>query len=70
MDKDTRSAIERATQRARAILEQDSAEQLQGDYDVMPDGRVGELPGAHRTAPSGPCAPGSSPQSGTSAART
>ena len=47
MDKDTRNAIERATQRARGLLEQDFAEQLQGDYDVMPDGRLGDRPGAH-----------------------
>ena len=49
MEKETRNAIERATQRARGILEKDFAEQLQGDYDVMQDGRVGERPGAHLT---------------------
>ncbi|MER8650968.1 DNA methyltransferase [Mesorhizobium sp. M0586] len=49
MEKETRSAIERATQRARLILEADFAEQLQGDYDVMVDGRVGERPGVHLT---------------------
>jgi hypothetical protein len=49
VEKDTRNAIEGATQRARGILEKDFAEQLQGDYDVMQDGRVGELPGAHLT---------------------
>ena len=49
MEKETRNAIERATQRARGILEKDFAEQLQGDYDVMEDGRVGERPGAHLT---------------------
>lgn len=47
MDKETRSAIERATQRARRLLEEDFTEQLQGDYDVMLDGRVGETVGAH-----------------------
>jgi len=47
MDKETRSAIERATQRARRLLEEDFTEQLQGDYDVMLDGRVGETAGAH-----------------------
>jgi hypothetical protein len=47
MEKETRSAIERATQRARHILEADFVEQLQGDYDVMLDGRVGETAGAH-----------------------
>jgi hypothetical protein len=47
MDKDTRDAIRDATQDARRLLEQDFAEQLQGDYDVMSDGRVGEKPGTH-----------------------
>lgn len=47
MEKETRSAIERATQRARQILEADFTEQLQGDYDVMLDGRVGEAAGQH-----------------------
>lgn len=49
MEKETRNEIERATQRVRGILERDFSEQLQGDYDVMPDGRVGERPGAHLT---------------------
>ncbi|NEJ90895.1 SAM-dependent methyltransferase [Rhizobium leguminosarum] len=47
MEKETRCAIERATQRARSILEADFAEQLAGDFDVMVDGQVGERPGAH-----------------------
>ena len=38
MDKDTRNAIERATQRARQLLEDDFAEQLEGDFDVLRDG--------------------------------
>ena len=41
MDKDTRNAIERATQRARELLEDDFAAQLEGTFDVMRDGRVG-----------------------------
>jgi len=52
MEKETRNAIERATQRARGILEKDFAEQLQGDYDVMQDGRVGERPAARLTGAS------------------
>lgn len=47
MDKDLRNAIERATQRARQVLEEDFAEQLEGDYDVMRSGRVGDKPGSH-----------------------
>jgi hypothetical protein len=35
MDKDTRNAIERATQRARKLLEDDFASQLEGDFDVL-----------------------------------
>ena len=45
MDKDTRNAIERATQKARKLLEADFGEQLAGTYDVLPDGTV--APGAH-----------------------
>ena len=47
MKKETRDDIRDATQDARRLLEQDFAEQLQGDYDIMSDGRVGEKPGAH-----------------------
>jgi hypothetical protein len=49
VEKETRNTIERATQRVRSILENDFAEQLQGAFDVMPDGRVGEQPGSHLT---------------------
>lgn len=45
MDKETRGEIEKATQRARRILSEDFAEQLDGVFDVRPDGRVG--PAAH-----------------------
>jgi hypothetical protein len=49
MDKDVRNAIERATQKARRILEEDFAEQLDATYDVRADGRVAEKGGAHLT---------------------
>ncbi|MCK1365186.1 BREX-1 system adenine-specific DNA-methyltransferase PglX [Bradyrhizobium sp. 62] len=49
MDKETRNAIERATQKARRLLEQDFAEQLDGVFDVRPDGRVAGKGGAHLT---------------------
>lgn len=39
MDKETRNAIERATQKARRILEADLAEQLEGTFDVASRGR-------------------------------
>jgi Eco57I restriction-modification methylase len=50
MDKDTRNAIERATQRARKLLEADFAEQLEGTYDVLLSGNVAASGGPHLTA--------------------
>ncbi|MEZ4390232.1 MAG: DNA methyltransferase [Polyangiales bacterium] len=47
MDKDTRNAIDRATQRARRLLEDDFAAQLEGDFDVHRDGRVAPHAGKH-----------------------
>jgi hypothetical protein len=47
MDKETRNAIERATQKARRLLEEDFAEQLDGVFDVRADGRIAEKGGAH-----------------------
>jgi hypothetical protein len=49
MDKDVRNAIERATQKARRILEEDFAEQLDGVFDVRADGRIAEKGGKHLT---------------------
>lgn len=50
MDKDTRNAIERATQRARKLLEEDFAAQLEGDFDVHKDGEVATNAGKHLSA--------------------
>jgi hypothetical protein len=50
MEKETRSAIETATQKARRLLEADFQEQLDGVFDVRIDGRVAEEPGAHLDA--------------------
>jgi hypothetical protein len=47
MDKDTRNAIERATQKARKLLEEDFAAQLEGDFDVHADGDIGATAGRH-----------------------
>ena len=47
MDKDTRNAIERATQRTRKLLEEDFAVQLEGDFDVHRDGTVATKAGGH-----------------------
>jgi hypothetical protein len=49
MDKDVRNAIERATQKARRILEEDFAEQLDATYDVRAAGHVAEKGGTHLT---------------------
>src|SRR5262245_21660909 len=49
MDKDPRNAIERATQRARRLLEEDFAAQLDGDFDVHRDGTVAAKSGPHLT---------------------
>lgn len=50
MDKDTRNSIERATQRARKLLEEDFREQLEGVFDVHRDGTVAAKAGAHLSA--------------------
>lgn len=47
MDKDTRNAIERATQRARKLLEDDFASQLEGTFDVLRAGAVASKAGSH-----------------------
>jgi len=47
MDKDTRNAIERATQRARKLLEEDFAAQLGGTFDVLRAGTVAPKAGSH-----------------------
>lgn len=49
MDKNIRNAIERATQRARKLLEEDFAAQLEGDFDVHRNGTVATKPGLHLT---------------------
>lgn len=50
MDKDTRNAIETATQRARKLLEEDFAAQLEGTFDVLRSGSVAAQGGAHLSA--------------------
>ena len=47
MDKETRNAIERVTQRARKLLEEDFAAQLEGEFDVQRIGIVAAKPGSH-----------------------
>jgi hypothetical protein len=50
MEKETRNAIERATQKARKLLEEDFAAQLEGDFDVHRDGDVAAKAGKHLSA--------------------
>ena len=47
MDRETRNAIQRATQSARAVLEREVAQQLEGIYDIRIDGTIPSEPGAH-----------------------
>src|SRR4051812_9478281 len=49
MDRETRNAIERATQQARKLLEEDFAEQLEGTFDVLRTGAVALHAGSHLT---------------------
>jgi hypothetical protein len=49
MDKNTRNAIERATQDMRKLLEEDFAAQLEGDFDVRRGGDVAAKSGSHLT---------------------
>jgi len=50
VNKDSRNAIERATQRARKLLEEDFAAQLEGDFDVHRDGEMAAKAGKHLSA--------------------
>jgi hypothetical protein len=47
VEKEQRQKLERLTQAARRVLEQEFREQLEGRYDVLLDGRIGLAPGAH-----------------------
>src|SRR6266404_1673127 len=50
MDKATRNAIERATQQARRLLEDDFSSQLEGTFDVLRSGVVAPKGGVHLSA--------------------
>jgi hypothetical protein len=47
VEKEQRQKLERLTQTARRLLEQEFREQLEGRYDVLLDGKIGLAPGAH-----------------------
>lgn len=50
MDKPTRNHIQRATQDARRLLEDEFQEQLEGTYDILLDGAMADEPGSHLDA--------------------
>jgi hypothetical protein len=50
MDKAIRNAIERATQQARKLLDEDFSLQLEGTFDVLPGGAIAPNGGAHLSA--------------------
>jgi hypothetical protein len=47
MDKATRNAIERATQQARKLIDDDFSSQLEGTFDVLRSGVIPPKGGAH-----------------------
>lgn len=47
MDQTLRNKLQRTTQDARRVLEQEFAEQLEGTYDILPDGAILPKPGKH-----------------------
>ena len=53
MDRPTRNAIERAAQRARHLLEEDFASQLEGTYDILSSGSVSSRGSGHLPAGEG-----------------
>jgi hypothetical protein len=50
MDKATRNAIERATQQARKLLDEDCSSQLEGTFDVLRSGVIAAKGGVHLSA--------------------
>ena len=47
MDQTTRNHLQRATQDARRLLEAEFAAQLEGTFDILPEGRILPEPGKH-----------------------
>ncbi len=47
MDDKLRNKLQKATQDARGLLEHEFAEQLEGTYDILPDGTIQPKPGKH-----------------------
>ena len=51
MDKATRNSIERVTQQARRLLEDEFREQLEGTFDILLDGSMADEAGSHLAGP-------------------
>ena len=49
MEKETRNLLAKVTQDCRFLLEDEFGEQLGGTFDIFPDGRIAESPGAPLT---------------------
>lgn len=47
MDRDTQNLLERTTQQARRLLETEYARQLEGTFDILPDGTIHADAGKH-----------------------
>ena len=50
MDQALRNQLQRTTQAARTLLEREFAAQLEGTYDILPDGTIANKPGPHLDA--------------------
>ena len=50
MDRDTRNLLQRATQAARRLLEEEYQQQLEGTFDILINGTIAAEPGAHLDA--------------------
>jgi len=50
MDQATRNSLQNATQQARRLLEREITEQLEGTFDVLPNGTIADKPGQHLDA--------------------
>lgn len=50
MEQETRNKLQRVTQQVRRLLESDFAEQLEGTYDILPNGKILAEPGKHLDA--------------------
>jgi hypothetical protein len=50
MDQATRNSLQNATQQARRLLEREITEQLEGTFDVLPNGTIADKPGKHLDA--------------------